>query len=220
MSLLRPLESFVGMCHGLLGMLVSGLVFFFPVVHGGSTVRVCGEFVEFSSFLVRVSWHRVSHPPRSLHLRIFAFPRRPNYVHSRRSHPGAASILLVIYSLCALGTTPPIAKEGFENLTAKPRSHKSTSFSGPSRLSYELLRVRSRSLAFGSSPARPFRPFPNAVCRAFSGASRSPRFFQQLCRISPLVPPRIGTQISERLLLYAWDTLQENAIDPLEESKP
>jgi hypothetical protein len=26
-------------------MLVSGLVIFFPVVRGGSTVRVCGEFV-------------------------------------------------------------------------------------------------------------------------------------------------------------------------------
>lgn len=52
MSFLRPLEGLVGMLHGLLGMLVSGLVIFFPVVHGGSTVRVCGEFVELGSFLV------------------------------------------------------------------------------------------------------------------------------------------------------------------------
>jgi hypothetical protein len=37
-------------------MLVSGLVIFFPVVRGGSTVRVCGEFVEFGSSLVRVVW--------------------------------------------------------------------------------------------------------------------------------------------------------------------
>jgi hypothetical protein len=85
MSLLRPLESFVGMFQRLLGMLVSGLVIFFPVVHGGSTVRVCGEFVEFSSFLVRVSCHSVSHPRRSLHLRIVAFSKLFTNGHSRRA---------------------------------------------------------------------------------------------------------------------------------------
>jgi hypothetical protein len=31
-----------------------------PVVRGGSPVRVRGEFVEFSSSLVRVIWHNVS----------------------------------------------------------------------------------------------------------------------------------------------------------------
>jgi hypothetical protein len=62
MSFLRPLESFLGMFHCLLGMLVSGLVIFFPVVSGGSTVRVCGEFVELGSSYVRVIWHSVSHP--------------------------------------------------------------------------------------------------------------------------------------------------------------
>jgi hypothetical protein len=42
------------------GMLVSGLVIFFPVVRGGSTVCVCGEFVKLGSPLVRLIWHRVS----------------------------------------------------------------------------------------------------------------------------------------------------------------
>ena len=36
---------------------MSGLVIFFPVVRGGSTVRVCSEFVEIGSSLVRVIWH-------------------------------------------------------------------------------------------------------------------------------------------------------------------
>jgi hypothetical protein len=40
-------------------MLVPGLVIFFPVVCGGGTVRVRGEFVEFGSSLVRVIWHSV-----------------------------------------------------------------------------------------------------------------------------------------------------------------
>jgi hypothetical protein len=42
MSFLRPLESFIGMLQCLFGMFVSSLVIFFPVVRGGSTVRVCG----------------------------------------------------------------------------------------------------------------------------------------------------------------------------------
>jgi len=62
MSFLGPLESFIGMFQGLLGMLVPGLVIFFPVVCGGGTVRVRGEFVEFGSSLVRVIWHRVPIP--------------------------------------------------------------------------------------------------------------------------------------------------------------
>jgi hypothetical protein len=44
----------------LFGMLVSGLVIAFPVVHGGRTVRVRGEFMKFSSSLVRVIWHGFS----------------------------------------------------------------------------------------------------------------------------------------------------------------
>jgi hypothetical protein len=54
-------------------MLVSGLMIFFPVVRGGSTVGVCGEFVEFGSSLVRVIWHRVCHPRRPFQLRILLF---------------------------------------------------------------------------------------------------------------------------------------------------
>ena len=60
MGFLRPLKGFIGMFQGLLGMLVSGLVILFTVVCGGSTVRVCGEFMEFGSSLVRVIWHSLS----------------------------------------------------------------------------------------------------------------------------------------------------------------
>jgi len=59
MSFLRPLESFIGMFHGLLGMLVPGLVIFFSVVRG--KVRMCAEFVELGGSLVRVTWHSISH---------------------------------------------------------------------------------------------------------------------------------------------------------------
>jgi hypothetical protein len=59
---LGPLESFIGMFQGLLGMLVPGLVIFFPMVRGGGTVRVRGEFVEFGSSLVRVDWHSAPIP--------------------------------------------------------------------------------------------------------------------------------------------------------------
>jgi hypothetical protein len=62
MSFLGPLKSFIGMFQGLLGMLVPGLVIFFPVVCGRGTVRVRGEFMEFGSSLVRVIWHRVPIP--------------------------------------------------------------------------------------------------------------------------------------------------------------
>jgi hypothetical protein len=52
MSFLRRLESFIGMFKCPFGMLVSGLVVFFPVVHGGRTVRMGGKFVEFGSSLM------------------------------------------------------------------------------------------------------------------------------------------------------------------------
>jgi hypothetical protein len=52
MSFMRRLESFIGMLKRLFGMLVSGLVIFFPVMHCGSTVRMSGEVVEFGSSLV------------------------------------------------------------------------------------------------------------------------------------------------------------------------
>jgi len=47
------------MFQGLFGKLASSLVILFSVVGGCSTVGVCGEFVEFSSLLVRVMWHSV-----------------------------------------------------------------------------------------------------------------------------------------------------------------
>jgi hypothetical protein len=62
MSFLRALKGFIGMFQCLFGMFVSGLVISFPVVRGGRTVRVCGEFVELGSSLVRVIRHSVSHP--------------------------------------------------------------------------------------------------------------------------------------------------------------
>jgi hypothetical protein len=62
MSFLRPLERFIGMFQCLFGMFVPGLVIFFPMVRGGSTVRVRGKFVELGSSLVRVIWHSVSQP--------------------------------------------------------------------------------------------------------------------------------------------------------------
>jgi hypothetical protein len=76
MSFLRPLESFIGMFQCLPGVLVSGLVIFFPVVRGGGAVCVCGVFVEFGSSLVRFIWHSFSHPrwPFSRNLQQFRFP--------------------------------------------------------------------------------------------------------------------------------------------------
>jgi len=71
MSFLRPLRSFIRIFQRLFGKLVSGLVIFFPVVRGGSTVRVCGEFVELGSSLVRLIWHSVSHPGARSNLQKF-----------------------------------------------------------------------------------------------------------------------------------------------------
>jgi hypothetical protein len=48
------------MFQRLLGIFVSGLVIFLPVVHGGSTVRVCREFMKLGGSLVRVTWHSIS----------------------------------------------------------------------------------------------------------------------------------------------------------------
>ena len=61
MRVLRPLESLVRMLQCLFGMLVPTLVIFFPVVRGRGTVRVCGQFVEFGSSLMRVIWHSFPH---------------------------------------------------------------------------------------------------------------------------------------------------------------
>jgi hypothetical protein len=52
MSFLRRLESFIGVFKCLSGVLVSGLVIFFSVVRGSSTVRMGGKFVEFGGSLV------------------------------------------------------------------------------------------------------------------------------------------------------------------------
>ena len=86
MGFLRPLESFIGMFQRLFRMLVSGLVIFFSVMRGGSTVGVCGEFVVFGSSLVRVAWHGVSCPWSPLHLGTIRFFKLYNKEHSRRGH--------------------------------------------------------------------------------------------------------------------------------------
>jgi hypothetical protein len=79
MRFLRPLESFIGIFQCLLGMLVSGLVIFFSVVRGGSTMRVCGEFVEIGSSLVRVIWHGFF--PSSAQSTKSVLPARPSWRH-------------------------------------------------------------------------------------------------------------------------------------------
>jgi hypothetical protein len=81
MGFLRPLKGFIGMFQRLLGMLVSGLVILFTVACGGSTVRVCGEFVEFRRSLVRVVWHNLSLGVQ-LHLRIIPFSTLSHKGHS------------------------------------------------------------------------------------------------------------------------------------------
>jgi hypothetical protein len=59
MSIFGPLHGFRGMFQRLFGMLVSGLMSFFPVVHRGNSVRVCREFVDFGGPLGRVVRHSV-----------------------------------------------------------------------------------------------------------------------------------------------------------------
>jgi hypothetical protein len=87
MSIFRPLHGFTRMFQRLFGMLVSGLVVLFSVVRGGSTVCVCGEFMVFGCFLVRVTWHGVSNPLSPHQLKIPPFSKLFNYEHSRRADP-------------------------------------------------------------------------------------------------------------------------------------
>ena len=61
------------MLHGLLGMLVPGLVIFFPVVRGGGAMRVRSKFVELRSSLVRIIWHGISAPRQCSILELFDF---------------------------------------------------------------------------------------------------------------------------------------------------
>jgi hypothetical protein len=65
-------------------MLVSSLMIFFPVVRGGDTVRVCSQFVQFGSSLVRVIWHCVSDSWSPLYPSIFAFSALFSFEHLRR----------------------------------------------------------------------------------------------------------------------------------------
>lgn len=62
MGFLRILKRLLGVFESLPGMFVSGLVIFLAVMHGGSAMRVRGEFVELCRTLMRVSWHGASHP--------------------------------------------------------------------------------------------------------------------------------------------------------------
>jgi hypothetical protein len=62
MGILRPFESLPSMFQRLFGKLVSGQVIPLRLGRGGGTVRVCGWFVEFSSFLMRIIWHSIRRP--------------------------------------------------------------------------------------------------------------------------------------------------------------
>ena len=51
------LMGFVGVFHGLAGMLVSGEVILLAVLRRGGTVRVRSHFVEFGSSIMRIVVH-------------------------------------------------------------------------------------------------------------------------------------------------------------------
>ena len=87
MSIFRPLHGFTRVFQRLSGMFVPGQVIFFPVVRGGSPVRVCGEFVEFGSSLVRVVRHDLSQLCYALHPRAIPIFVLFNFGQSCRSHP-------------------------------------------------------------------------------------------------------------------------------------
>jgi hypothetical protein len=87
MSICGPLNGFMSMLQRLVGMLVSGLMIFFPVVHRGSSVRVRGEFVKFGSSLVRPVRHSVSPLFYSLHLKTTALFKVFNIEHLGRGYP-------------------------------------------------------------------------------------------------------------------------------------
>jgi hypothetical protein len=87
MGFLRRLEGFIGLLQRLFGMLVSGLVIYFTVVRGGSTVGVWGELVDVGSWLVRGIWHGVRHLRRPSELRTIPFSKLFNSEQSRCGGP-------------------------------------------------------------------------------------------------------------------------------------
>jgi hypothetical protein len=87
MSIFRPLHGFTRVFQRLSGVLVPGQVIFFSVVRGGGPVRVCGEFVEFGSSMVRVVRHKVSQLCYPLHPRAIPIFVLFNIGQSCRSHP-------------------------------------------------------------------------------------------------------------------------------------
>jgi hypothetical protein len=89
MRFLRPLKRLLGMFHGFPGVLVPGLMIFFPVVRGGSTVRVRCEFVEFGCSLMRVIGHGYPRPQGHLHLSPSGF-----YKLFSNEHSGGAPVSL------------------------------------------------------------------------------------------------------------------------------
>ena len=86
MSFLRRLQSFIGMFQGLFGMLMSSQVIFFPVMHGGSTVRVGREFMEFRRSLMRIIRHSDFRPCMPRHSKTIPFSKL-----SKKEHPKCAS---------------------------------------------------------------------------------------------------------------------------------
>jgi len=57
MSFLRSLQSFVGMFHGLFGMLMAAEMIFFAMVYGCGAVGMGRLFVKLRSSLMRIIWH-------------------------------------------------------------------------------------------------------------------------------------------------------------------
>jgi hypothetical protein len=66
------------------GMFAPRLVILFVVMRGGSTVSMCGKFVELGSSLVRVILHSVLYPQRLAHAKAFTFSKLLNYGHPRK----------------------------------------------------------------------------------------------------------------------------------------
>jgi hypothetical protein len=54
---LGRLVRFERKLHGLLGVLMSGQVIFFSMMHCGGAMSVGGLFVKFSGTLMRIVWH-------------------------------------------------------------------------------------------------------------------------------------------------------------------
>jgi len=101
MSFLRRLQSVVGMFQGLFGMLMSGQVIFFLVMHCGNTVRVGREFVKLRSPLMRIIGHSDSRPFMPLHPKTIPFSRLSKKGHCDRA--SGLNPLVLNFARCVRG---------------------------------------------------------------------------------------------------------------------